>query len=225
LVNPVTDPISGEPEFKHTPVRVTPYIVAWQGFVLSRKALVIRDATAWSLTPISECFRYELAGRRVFGNWSPWARRMLEAGPVDADWIEYVDRSIGIYRAALLVNDRIDACVFLSPRPDLPSRTWLAGLFAKPALETNDRIALLLGKPFDAGADAGETVCSCFNVGRNTISACIQRARLKTTDDVGRHLRAGTNCGSCLPELRAMLKADRLVDAQSPTLESAAMVQ
>ena len=36
LVNPVVDPVSGEPEFKHTPVRVEPFMVAWHGFALSR---------------------------------------------------------------------------------------------------------------------------------------------------------------------------------------------
>src|ERR1017187_2494737 len=71
LVNPAVDPISGEPEFKHTPARVVPFVVAWQGFALSRKPLLVRDATAWSLTPNADCLRYELAGRRVFGNWSP----------------------------------------------------------------------------------------------------------------------------------------------------------
>ena len=38
LVNPVVDPISGEPEFKHTPARVTPFVVSWHGFILSRAA-------------------------------------------------------------------------------------------------------------------------------------------------------------------------------------------
>ena len=222
LVNPAADPISGEPEFKHTPVRVSPYVVAWQGFALSRTALVIRDATAWSMAPAPDCLRYELAGRRVFGNWSPWARRMLNAEFVDADWIEYVDRGIGIYRAALIIGDRIEACVFLSPRPDLPSRTWLAGLFAKPTLEKVDRIGLLTGGAIDAGADAGETVCSCFGVGRNTICTSIKDACLTTTDEIGKQLRAGTNCGSCLPELRAMLKANLCLEAQSARLDVAA---
>ena len=36
LVNPVVDPVSGEPEFKHTPARVLPFVVGWQGFVLAR---------------------------------------------------------------------------------------------------------------------------------------------------------------------------------------------
>ena len=36
LVNPVVDPVSGEPEFKHTPARVLPFVVGWHGFVLAR---------------------------------------------------------------------------------------------------------------------------------------------------------------------------------------------
>jgi assimilatory nitrate reductase catalytic subunit len=36
LVNPFRDPHSGQPGFKHTPVRATPCRPAWYGFVLSR---------------------------------------------------------------------------------------------------------------------------------------------------------------------------------------------
>ncbi len=211
LVNPVVDPLSGEPEFKHTPARVSPFVVAWQGFTLSRTALVIRDATAWSLTPSQQCLRYEIAGSRVFGNWSSWARRMFDAGSADCDWIEYADRSTGIYRAAYVVDERLEACVFLSPRPDLPSRTWLASLFAKPVLDGRDRSSLLTGKSFDAEADAGETVCSCFTVGRNTILAAIAKFDLQTTAQIGKQVRAGTNCGSCLTELQNLLGRERPV--------------
>ena len=45
LVAPITDPISGQPESKHTPVRVEPYQPAWQGFVLSRTRLDFADAS------------------------------------------------------------------------------------------------------------------------------------------------------------------------------------
>ena len=136
LVNPAVDPVSGEPEFKHTPARLAPFVVAWQGFVLSRCPVLIRDATAWSLTPGPDCLRYELAGRRVFGDWAPWAKRMLGGDGPQAQWIEYSDRSIGVYRAALLSERRLEACVFLSRRPELPSRTWLMGLFAKLELDS-----------------------------------------------------------------------------------------
>jgi assimilatory nitrate reductase catalytic subunit len=208
LVNPVVDPISGEPEFKHTPARVTPFIVAWQGFVLSRKPVLIRDATAWSLTPSTHCLRYELAGRRVFGDWSPWARRLLDAQEAAPDWIEYSDRSIGVYRAAYLVGGRLEACVFLSPRPDLPSRTWLTNLFKEPILGREDRLGLLAGRPTRSSADAGDVVCSCFGVGRNTICSAVKDYRLTSAAQIGEHLRAGTNCGSCLSEIRGILAAE-----------------
>jgi assimilatory nitrate reductase catalytic subunit len=207
LVNPVVDPVSGEPESKHTPARVASFVVAWQGFVLSRRRLALKDAAQWSVTRGSDFLRYELAGHRVFGDWSPWARGLLKA-PLDADWLEYVDRATGIYRAAYLVSDKIEACVFISPRPDLPPRGWVSSLFAKPTLDDRDRAGLLMGQPADASADTGAVVCSCFGVGRNTICTAIRDFGLRSAEQIGQCLRAGTNCGSCLPELKAILDAE-----------------
>ncbi|MDP8985399.1 MAG: molybdopterin-dependent oxidoreductase [Pseudomonadota bacterium] len=213
LVNPAVDPLSGEPEFKHTPVRVDSFVVAWQGFALHRQALTLKGAAWWSVTRGEDFLRYEMAGRRVFGDWSPWARGLLQVPP-DADWLEYVDRSTGVYRAAYLVNERIEGCVFISPRPDLPPRGWVSSLFAKPALDARDRAGLLMGQPADATADAGPVVCSCFGVGRNTICSAIRDFGLSSSEQVGQRLRAGTNCGSCLPEIKAIL------NEHSATLEA-----
>jgi assimilatory nitrate reductase catalytic subunit len=208
LVNPIVDPVSGEPEFKHTPARVMPFVVSWHAFVLSRIPIASPEVTWWTLARGEKYLRYELAGRRVRGDWSPWARQLLNA-PNDADWLEYSDVGAGVYRAALLTEDRMSACLFISPRPNLPSRTWLAGLFAKDRVSDVDRAGLLIGQPADPRADPGPIVCSCFGVGRKTIRDAIRKSRVATAEDVGRELRAGTNCGSCLPEIRALL-AERL---------------
>jgi assimilatory nitrate reductase catalytic subunit len=48
VVNPAVDPVSGEPEFKHTPVRIEPFGVAWFGFILSRGELPLREAANWT---------------------------------------------------------------------------------------------------------------------------------------------------------------------------------
>ncbi len=205
LVNPVVDPVSGEPEFKHTPARVAPFVVAWQGFILSRRPVSVLDVTWWSMARGVQFFRQEIAGRRVPGDWSAWARRQLEA-KADADWLEYVDQSTGVYRAAHLLDERLEACLFLSPRPDLPPRAWLSSLFAKASIDAGDRAGLLTGVPADASADVGAVVCSCFGVGRNTIEAAIDQFGLGSAREIGQKLRAGTNCGSCLPELKALLK-------------------
>jgi assimilatory nitrate reductase catalytic subunit len=213
LVNPVVDPVSGEPELKHTPARVAPFIVSWQGFVLTRNAVSVKEAVWWTYARGEQFLRYEVAGRRTYSDWSPWARRLLGAEDANADWLEYYDVGTRIYRAAHLVNNRIEACIYISPRPDLPSRSWLSSLFAKPSLSDADRAGLLAGRSVDAAADAGPTVCSCFGVGRNTICAAIKKHGLTTPQQIGQKLRAGTNCGSCIPELKTILAEERAAGA------------
>jgi assimilatory nitrate reductase catalytic subunit len=204
IVNPVVDPISGEPEFKHTPASVVPFEVDWHGFIFSRKPLAVSDITWWSSLQEEAVTRYELAGRGTPSDWHSWARQRLGVSRPDDDWVEYRDDSAGIYRAAHLVDDGIESCVFISPRTDLPPRSWLSGMFQRRRLGDLDRASLLAGQPSNA-SDSGAPVCSCFAVGRNTLCKAIQERGLTTTVDIGKLLRAGTNCGSCLPELRALL--------------------
>ena len=205
LVNPIVDPISGEPELKHTPARVTPFVVSWQGFILSRERLPNLDVTWWTTTQGEQFHRYEIAGRRVFGDWSRWARHLFNAKHEQADWMEYSDPNAGIYRAALLIDNRLAACVFLSPRPDLPARSWLSSLFVKDRVTERDRAGLLMGQSPDPRADAGPIVCSCFGVGQKTICSAIRQHNLTTPQQVGQKLKAGTNCGSCVAEIKMLL--------------------
>jgi len=202
VVNPEVDPVSGEPEFKHTPVRITPFGVAWHGFILSRKALDLAHIANWTRVCGAGFVRYELGGREAV---SPaWARSLLGADD-EADWIEVEDSSEGMLRCALLADGRLQACLFVARRPDLPGRTWLGGLFAQDELAPKDRAALLAGRAPSQGTDPGPTVCSCFGVGRNTIRKAIAEHGLRDTVAVTACVRAGGNCGSCLPEIRQLL--------------------
>ncbi|MFM0526065.1 molybdopterin-dependent oxidoreductase [Paraburkholderia strydomiana] len=208
VVNPSVDPLSGEPEFKHTPVRVDKFHVAWHGFSLSRRAPALTGITYWTRIHGTQFVRYELAGRNPLseqGDRGAWARALFEVDDAHADWLEYEDRTAGVYRAVHVVDDRIENCVFLSARPDLPAREWLASLFAKDKLDEADRIAVLAGQPIGKGADTGPTVCSCFGVGRNTICTAIREQGLKTAAQITACLKAGGNCGSCVPELKKLL--------------------
>jgi assimilatory nitrate reductase catalytic subunit len=208
LVNPAVDPISGEPEFKHTPVHVTPFDVDWHGFVLSRRALpraALDAATWWTAIAGARFTRYELAGRGRAADPGAWARTLLDVPDPRADWLEASDVAEGMYRAAHVVDERMQACVFVSPRAeDLPARAWLSSLFVQDTLAELDRVSLLVGQPADPHADTGPTVCSCFGVGRNVIVKGI-RDGLGTVEALGASLKCGTNCGSCVPELKALL--------------------
>ena len=216
LVSPVVDPLSGEPEFKHTPARVDPFPVEWHGFLLSRKPLAVADLTWWTLIRGQGFLRYELAGREVPRDWAAWMRQRLGAGTPDADYLDYHDAAAGIYRAAHLAGDCLEACLYISRRPDLPDRGWLGGLFAKGKLASPQRVGLLAGQPPGAHEDAGPLVCSCFAVGRNTLRGAIAQHGLTDTRQIGARLKAGTNCGSCLPEIKALLAEHARKEPLSP---------
>jgi assimilatory nitrate reductase catalytic subunit len=71
---------------------------------------------------------------------------------------------------------------------------------------------LLIGHPAHPVEDPGETVCSCFGVGRKTICNAISKNKLTTHVQIGQQLKAGTNCGSCIPELKSILTEQRYED-------------
>jgi assimilatory nitrate reductase catalytic subunit len=216
LVSSVVDPLSGEPEFKHTPARVEPFPVEWYGFVLSREPLAVADMTWWTLIRGRGFLRYEIAGRTVPRDWAAWMRNRLGATAVDADYLDYQDTAAGIYRAAHLVDDRLHACLYISRRPDLPDRGWLAALFEQKRLESAARASLLAGRPPGVRSDAGPLVCSCWAVGRNTLRRVIAEHGLTDTRQVGARLRAGTGCGSCLSEIKVLLAEHARKASQSP---------
>jgi assimilatory nitrate reductase catalytic subunit len=55
--------------------------------------------------------------------------------------------------------------------------------------------------------DSDQTVCACFSVSEEKICAAIRGRDLKTVAEIGMALQAGTNCGSCIPELKKLLGA------------------
>jgi len=205
LVNPVTDPISGQPESKQTPVRVAPYQPAWHGFLLTRRRLDIDRVSYWSRASGDGFYRYEIAGEQAEEDWPRWARSMLCSADEDVNWVEYLDARAHHYRGVRMVGSRVESCIFIAPNHELPSRSWLAGLFGKQVLSEEERKALLLGKPPAGESDVGRVVCACFSVGINSLTQAIREQNLNSIEEIGLALKAGTNCGSCVPELKTIL--------------------
>lgn len=206
LVNPAVDPVSGQPEFKHTPVRIEAFHAAWCRFMMSRDRLIIDDAEHWVSIKGYGFWRTELAGAKPASDWAAWAHRAIGT---DGEWLDFADPSRGSYRGARIVDGRLTGCVFISAAPGLPRSSWLDGLFAADTLDSRSRASLLAGRPPKGQKDAGEIVCACFNVGQNTIIEAIRGDSLASVDAIGTALRAGTNCGSCIPELSRILERQR----------------
>jgi assimilatory nitrate reductase catalytic subunit len=49
----------------------------------------------------------------------------------------------------------------------------------------------------------GRQVCACFGAGEKIIIETLRTQKLATVADMGARLKAGTNCGYCVPELEA----------------------
>lgn len=205
LIPAVVDPASGQPESKHATVAIQPYPVTWHGFLISRRHLCL-ETDYWTVTKVNHAQHYHFASTRPITDWAVFARSLLCQHDCNVNWTEYLDTARQTYRAARFTGGMLESCLFISAATDtLPSQEWLIGLFSHDQLSVSDRTSLLAGKPAIAGEDKGHTICACFNVGENTLRKAITEQGLKTTEDIGRCLKAGTNCGSCLPELRAFL--------------------
>ncbi|MBK8753907.1 MAG: molybdopterin-dependent oxidoreductase [Candidatus Competibacteraceae bacterium] len=204
-VNPAVDPLSGQPELKHTPVRVQAYRPRWHGFLLCREA--IEPPTVEYRVSVREraCWRYELAGENVIGDWPDWARTLFGDDP-GWEWLEFADAGTGRYRGAVLAEGRLQACLFVAPTHELPLRGWLAGLFAAAELGVAEHASLLAGRPRPGQRDCGRIVCACFGVGLNALTTAIRDQGLATPEAIGATLKAGSNCGSCVPELRQLIQ-------------------
>jgi len=205
LVNPAVDPVSGQPEFKHTPVRIKAYLPHWYGFILSRRKLKITNADYWVCSKGNGYWKYEIAGNDLQANWAACARNLLCSNDKAVGWIEYFDSAKNRYRAARMTNDNLESCIFIGPDINLPKRDYLTDLFDKGKLSDLDRASLLTGNPAVNIEDRGPVVCACFNVGLNQITTAIKNKQLKTAEGIGECLKAGTNCGSCVPELKKIL--------------------
>ncbi|MDB5375019.1 MAG: nitrate reductase [Belnapia sp.] len=206
-VNPAVDPHSGQPELKHTPVRVLPAPMGWHGFVLARQSLGAKLADWTALLPAAGgVWRHELAGQDGVAESFARLRGLVEEP--GCAWVLLEDPAAGLHRAALLRDGRLLACVFLGPDPALPPRDWLVGLFAEPSIGSTARRALLAGAPADGPAPS-PTICVCHGIAAAGICAAIAGGA-DTLARIGEATRAGTGCGSCKPEIATLLVAARI---------------
>jgi assimilatory nitrate reductase catalytic subunit len=199
LVAPFTDPFSGQPENKATPASIVPYEYVFRGFALSRLRLELPDHVWWARVTVAGGYGYLFADNADLARWQSWLR-----SAAGSDLAEYKDFGGGVYRAASFAGDRIETCLFVGPAHDAGDWDVVKSLFAAEALGEDQRRMLLSGKSVDGLAGAGPIVCACFGVGRTTILAAIA-AGARSAAEIGMQLKAGTNCGSCIPELKRLI--------------------
>jgi assimilatory nitrate reductase catalytic subunit len=207
LIDKSRDPISGQPECKYTGVSIAPFETNWQGLLLSRKDLGPIPCEYWAYGPTDSCHGYEIAGNRELDELTAWARSCFP----HADWITLSDQFNHHERLVGLINNRVEIVLFVHKDYEFDTRQWLIECFEKEQLNLSERMNLIAGSPREGAESQGATICSCFSVGEKTISDAIQQG-CDTVEALGKQLKCGTNCGSCIPELKELIATQASVE-------------
>ena len=203
LIASVTDPVSGQPESKFAWVGVRAVKVQQWAVFISREPLNTEPFDFWVRTPVKDGWRTLVARTRLPTAdtelaWQHWLAALAEG----REKIEASNTDSGEYRALLCHESRIEAAVFAgAARTGLPATAWLQTLLQHTA---NAESWQLMQRQETSALNAGRIICSCFRVSEERILEAIAKGA-RSTQDLGKALRCGTNCGSCIPDLRQLL--------------------
>ena len=226
-------PQSKQPELKQAAVKVEKAALPWRLLALAwlpeARVLAVREA----LHPLLAEFEFATCvpfGRersgvlfRAAAAEAP-AASILEAietqlgldddrSPQAGPRLHYADLRRGQRRTMRLsgagATTRLEGFLLAG---DIAAEAWIRPLLQEDLPAEAYGRSLLAGgaKPPMPVAARGRQVCSCFDVSESEIAACLQGlsapvgAMLKGLQAT---LKCGTNCGSCLPELRRIVAA------------------
>lgn len=226
LTQPLFDPVSKQPELKHSAVRIEPAklpnrLTAF-GFVthghasaaelLDELLPIARGASFGQITLVGrerEGVLLRLAGDQ------PFTREVLSAvdsafGMTSFNAVCYDDAGRHVGRRVRVVDDRIEAVRLSGELADLAAEPWLkAWLLGGESVAPVRRLLLVPSAAAPQGfTDRGQVVCSCWDVTDRAIARCASQASgdgAQRLAAVQHQLKCGTNCGSCVPELKRQI--------------------
>jgi assimilatory nitrate reductase catalytic subunit len=122
--------------------------------------------------------------------------------------LRYRDKKNDQYRVALMQGEQINGFLLAG---DASSGAWMQTLLQEDLSAQVFRRRLLLPSPTaPAGAPAkAAQVCSCLNVSAEKITACLMRTPGDESTRLAQlqgELKCGTQCGSCVPTLKRMIR-------------------
>jgi len=212
LTQAVVDPISKEPEFKHSAVQVTRYQPAWRGMMLiaGQKTALGRKMIEGYTYAVVSCMGSDHpvtsidlgCNKAVKAEQYKRLDQMLEQGQ-SFETLTYSDRKHGIHRKAWLEDGRLVAVRWVGG--EIVEAQWLRKLMLE-ARDVGELRPYLLspGGPVNKADTKGKIICACQNVGELELKAAINDGS-DCIDALKACTMAGTGCGSCVPEMKRLL--------------------
>src|SRR5262245_721323 len=202
LVMGDTDRYSGQPEAKATPAAIAPVAFAFRGFALTREPVALPRGTCWARVAVPKASGLLIATDDGPETWRERARQMFGDS---AEFAELSDARRGIYRAAAFAAGALAGALFIGPAA--AARPWdaVSPLFQAEALAAEGRRVRLSGRSADGLARAGPVRSRCLGGCLAPTPHAIESGAARSVEAIGTAARAGTNCGSCLPELKRIV--------------------
>jgi assimilatory nitrate reductase catalytic subunit len=200
LIAPITDPFSGQPELKFAQVGLRAVKALLWVSVVSRKPIDTGPFDFWVKTPVIDGWHYLLAQtqNKDEQGWRNWMSRTQDG----LEKIELSNTVMHDYRILGCKENRIDVAIFASPkREKLPETNWLQELLQH---EVSGESWRLLTSLEGNSLSQNRIICSCFQISQQQIKTAVSEGAT-STEELGKKLRCGTNCGSCVPELAQFL--------------------
>ena len=152
LVAPHLDALSGQPENKATPVKISPFAVAYSGLLISRNELTPEGAEYWVRVKADGRFVHVLGfDAQPSIGWLAWCAIHLGVSP---DYLmRFTDESRGVIRVAHLDEGKLVSAALIVPGHRPPAIASLEEWFnTATAVKRNRRMLLAVGD--GAGTEA-----------------------------------------------------------------------
>lgn len=231
LTLPAYDKDSKQPELKHAAVRIEKAPLPWRLAAFSYAAFGSASALLDTLTPLLQQFPFAscvLFGReeegvllRLADVKAPEAKVLEDIdrrfGLAHADVLRYDDANRAVGRRVSILHGRLRGVRLSGDSAQLAAESWLKEWLNRGEAVTAIR-RFLLAPTATAPAGyvpAGRVVCNCVGVSDAAIYAklaALSSAPAQALRTLQETLGCGTQCGSCLPELRRMVSAALSVD-------------
>ncbi len=118
----------------------------------------------------------------------------------DYEEVTLLDRSKNYYKRCIIKNDRLIGAILMGDKGEmLDFKNWIS-----TGMELAENREKLLRPGAAKTPVKGKLVCSCLNVGEGNVIDAVKGGCLTVTD-IGKETGAGTGCGSCKPELKALI--------------------
>ena len=215
LTIPAVDPVSRQPELKHAAIKVEKLTLPWQMVAMRRcDDLTVLDR----VRELLECFEYASCG--LYGrNPGIVILRAAHQQAPDKAMIQHLDEVLDMTDASKTIS-------YTDPKRHISKRIlvesgeviglrllgetlaagWLKEVMVQGRLTDELRRWALapLSAPPIGGKSRGRIVCNCLDVSESEIQAVMTEGGA-TLETLQSRLKCGTECGSCVPELRRLV--------------------